>query len=212
VMSRRFLFLVSPWVSVSLFLAAAAVPCVAAQPRSKAKATTSPEGTPDAEASKHPVSLQAFASSLSGAPGQTVLVAVRLSLKKGWHVNSNKPTGPGADLLIPTTISMAATAPASLQHVRYPAARSVKLTFSKTPLSVYMSDNWLLLRLKMKAGKPAKTIIPIRVSYQPCTDKVCLRPETLELRLPFRVTRKPTLGPKRHVGIFRLLSKQAKEP
>jgi DsbC/DsbD-like thiol-disulfide interchange protein len=166
---------------------------------------------PDAKAAKHPMSLQAFASSLSGATGQTLLVAIRLSIKKGWHINSNKPVGPEAGFLIPTAVTMPATAPASLEHVRYPHARLVKLTFSKTPLAVYMSDNWLLLRLKVKAGKPRKTTVPIMVRYQACSDRLCLRPETLELRLPFEVTRKPALGPKRHDGIFSMLSKEVKK-
>jgi hypothetical protein len=106
---------------------------------------------------------------------------------------------------------MSATAPASLEHVRYPRARLVKLAFSKSPLAVYMSDNWLLLRLKVKAGKPRKTTIPIVVQYQACSDRLCLRPETMELRLPFEVTRKPTPGPKRHDGVFRMLSKEVKK-
>jgi hypothetical protein len=74
-----------------------------------------------------------------------------------------------------------------------------------------MSDNWLLLRLKVKAGKPGKTTVPIVVQYQACSDRLCLRPETLELRLPFEVTRKPTPGRKRHDGIFRMLSKEVKK-
>jgi DsbC/DsbD-like thiol-disulfide interchange protein len=204
--------LTSAWIFAVLAFAAAGGPSAAPVPPAEGAPALHRDPAPDAKAAKHPVSLEAYASSLAGARGQTLLVAIRLSLKKGWHVNSNRPVGPEASLLIPTTVTISATAPATLQRARYPDAHLVKLTFSKAPLAVYTSDNWLLLRLKVKAGKPGRAVIPIQVRYQACSDRLCLRPEALELRLPFEVTRGPTPGPKRHDGIFRLLSKQAKQP
>ncbi|UCD57868.1 MAG: thioredoxin domain-containing protein, partial [Candidatus Hydrogenedentota bacterium] len=56
---------------------------------------------PDAFARKEPVTAEAFASRLNVAPGEAFEVAVRLTIDKGWHINSNEPV---QDYLIPTSI------------------------------------------------------------------------------------------------------------
>ena len=104
------------------------------------------------------------------------------SLKQGYHVNSNvSPT-------YPLKVSLAANPAAQLEKVEYPAPKSHKL--GGETLSVF--DGEFPLKLTLKVGPTApigRTILTGKVNYQACDDRACLRPDSIELKLPLDIRR-----------------------
>jgi len=90
-----------------------------------------------------------------------------ITLKEGWHINSNKPL---QDYLIATQLDVPTG-----YVVEYPQSQIVELGFQPEALSVY--ENSLTIRIvrKIKASKRLYLNLPL----QACNDRVCLLPETL---------------------------------
>jgi hypothetical protein len=87
---------------------------------------------------------------------------VTFELAHGWHINSDdeKETD-----LIPTNISAGG---------EFPTPKEINVSFSDQPLSVYEGSFDVTVAV---AGEL------LEVSFQACNNAVCLRPETLWLRL-----------------------------
>lgn len=109
-------------------------------------------------------------------------LAIRLSMEKGWHINSHFPDSKD---LIATSVAVDKQAAWKIVRSEYPEGEQVKLKFNDQPLSVYQNQVTIKVLLK---PEPATTsgksrgandkpdIIPVRVDYQSCSDKVCLAP------------------------------------
>jgi len=118
--------------------------------------------------------------SVSASRKQTVTVDVVASLKPGYHINSNvAPT-------YPMKVSLTDNAAAELQDVSYPAPKSHKL--AGETLSVFDGEFRFKLTLKVPASAPVgRTMLMGKVSYQACDDRMCLRPDTMELKFPLDI-------------------------
>jgi hypothetical protein len=122
-------------------------------------------------------------------PGSSVDLEVQVEIKDGWHVNSSSPT---LDYLIPTRVTVADGAGARLQSVGYPEGRLVKLQFASDRLSVYEGRVTITPRLLLPREAPAGSLkVPTRLTYQACSDKACLPPETVEFAIPIVVAGEP---------------------
>lgn len=109
---------------------------------------------------------------------------LKLHLKAGYHVNSNKP---GDDYLIPLRLNWA-DGPLEASEVLYPKPKLEKFEFSEKPLSLFDGEFELLTKFKVKAGTapgPAQQAGKLR--YQACNDKMCLPPKTIDIKLPVLV-------------------------
>jgi DsbC/DsbD-like thiol-disulfide interchange protein len=117
---------------------------------------------------------------VSASRNQTVSVDVIASLKPGYHVNSNvSPT-------YPLKIALASNGSAVLENVAFPAPK--KHTIAGETLSVFDGDIKLKLTFKVAPNAPVgRTMLTSKVSYQACDDRVCLRPDSIELKLPLDI-------------------------
>jgi thiol:disulfide interchange protein DsbD len=118
-------------------------------------------------------------------PGQAVALALQVEMKAGWHVNSARPT---LDYLIPTRIEFIDPGPFAVEDIWYPEGRLVALKFATEKLSVY--DGMTTIRPTLRPPGDAaagEATVRARVTYQACSDRTCLAPETVEFAVPFRI-------------------------
>ncbi|HIG53268.1 MAG TPA: DUF255 domain-containing protein [Candidatus Latescibacteria bacterium] len=109
--------------------------------------------------------------------GETFAVTVHLTVREGWHINANPPSG---DSLIPTSLTVNADLPLGFGGVRYPAGQDYIFPALAETLSVYEGEVtlWADLLLPEKAAGTAGDL-RLLVQYQACDDARCLPPAEL---------------------------------
>ena len=91
-------------------------------------------------------------------------ITLQFTIKKGWHINSNKAT---IKSLIPLNIISSAKL-----DISYPQAKTTKLDFSKEDLSTFEGTIKVLLKTPNDITFPHQ----LKVKLQTCSDKICLAP------------------------------------
>ena len=125
------------------------------------------------------------------APARTVLkktdavdVKFKVTLKPGFHVNSNKPSD---EYLIPLRLSFDGT-PIESVSTQFPVPKMEKYVFSEKPLSVYSGEFEIVAKLKAKPdARQGINFGTAKLRYQACDSNSCLPPKTLEIKVPFEV-------------------------
>jgi thiol:disulfide interchange protein len=122
----------------------------------------------------------------SGAhPGSTVRIAVQAKLPDGLHVQSDKPRDP---TFIPTVFTVEPPAGVSVQGIAYPPASELKQEGLDQPLDVFGSEFAIGAQLVVaNTVAPGALVIPARLRYQACDDKVCYPPTTGTLEFTVQV-------------------------
>lgn len=134
-------------------------------------------------AQTNPLSVPAPAK-LSIKRGETAVVKLPVEMAEGFHVNSNTPAD---EYLIPLRLTWDAK-PLEVESVTFPKATLEKYAFSEKALSVFVSDFSIETRLKAPAdASPGLAMALGKLRYQACTDKLCLPPKTIEVRLPVEI-------------------------
>jgi hypothetical protein len=111
-------------------------------------------------------------------------IEVRLVIPEGWHINSHRPL---QDYLRPTELRLEPGEPYRLLRVDYPEGELLSLPFDPEPLSVYQGMVTLVAEVEAPPSLGAgEATIPLRISYQPCSDRECLTPA--EAAVAVRVT------------------------
>ena len=79
---------------------------------------------PTALVRKKPLTIEAGATRTKAAPGETIEVLIRLTIDRGWHINSHRPL---LDDLVPTTLRLSpnGASGAALGEVIYPEGRQL---------------------------------------------------------------------------------------
>ena len=109
--------------------------------------------------------------------GETFAVAVHLSIRSGWHINANPPSG---DLLIPTSLTLNADWPLDFARVRYPTGRSQAFPALAETLLVYEDQVALEADLSLPlAAAGTAGYVRFLVQYQACDEIRCLPPAEL---------------------------------
>ena len=112
--------------------------------------------------------------------GQSATIKLQARIDPGYHVNSNKPH---EDYLIPMRLTLTAD-PLVVESVKYPAGHDEKYTFSEKPLSVVTGNFEVLVTLKAPQNiEPQMYVLLGKLRYQACSDKACLAPKTVEVRI-----------------------------
>ncbi len=115
--------------------------------------------------------------------GGTAQVAVVISIRKGWHINTN-PARP--DFLIPTELTLKSAAKVELSKVVYPKGHDFQMEGFDEPLSVYEKQVILKGTIKAPTAAAGQTDeINLNIHYQACNDRQCLRPT--DAKLTFKV-------------------------
>jgi thioredoxin:protein disulfide reductase len=132
------------------------------------------------------------------ASGTTLRAALRVTLPEGLHANANKPRDPS---LIPLVLTVTPPAGVSVEEIVYPAPTDLKQENAPLPLSVYERDFVIGVVLKVSAGAPAgEIIVPARLRYQACNEKLCYLPVTAPASWTVQVAA-ATAAP-RHADVF----------
>ncbi len=118
--------------------------------------------------------------------GSTGTAKIKLTLKAGYHCNTNTPAD---EYLIPLKLTFAPGDGVESTGVTYPKGKDVKYEFSAKPMNVYSEEFELTANFKASANAakgPGKVMGKLR--FQACNDKMCLAPKTLEVVVPVQVT------------------------
>lgn len=131
-----------------------------------------PKKTPDR------VTATAFLSTSRLPAGDRCRIAVVLEVDPGWHINTN-PAYP--DFLIPTTVSIRSDQGTTLESLKFPKGKDLKVDGLKDAYKVYDGKVTIFGELvvpKSAAGK--QEAFELHIRYQSCDDEHCERPRTLK--------------------------------
>ena len=126
------------------------------------------------------VNIKPYLSVDKVAAGDAFKLAIKTTIKNGWHINSNKPND---DFLIPTKLDIINPNKGffNLENVIYPAAQEVKLGFSDKPLSAWEDDIIIVGILKVPTDiKPGDYKLIVKLSYQGCNNSTCMAPTSIQ--------------------------------
>ncbi len=101
---------------------------------------------------------------------------VDIDIAPGWHVNAHKPL---QDNLIATVLT--GSEGEVLSNIAYPKPLVRTLGFQSAELALYEETATITATLPIIEG--ARTIAPLVLRVQACSDEVCLAPETIALNL-----------------------------
>lgn len=108
--------------------------------------------------------------------GNQLKFALKITLKKDWHINSNTPN---EDLLIPTKITLGTKGQFFIETTVYPAPKEYNFIFSDKPVSVYGGTFYIAGIIKSAQDlKEGVYDLPLHFSYQACHDASCMAPKT----------------------------------
>jgi cytochrome c biogenesis DsbD-like protein len=128
------------------------------------------------------------ATKVAGKRGTAVHSTIPVSVKEGYHVNSNTPS---EDYLIPLKLTWTATGALEGGTVTYPKPQLEKFDFSDPPgkpLSVYMGNFNLVANFKVAANAPAGPGVAAgKLKYQACSNKACYPPKTIDVNVSYQV-------------------------
>jgi len=112
--------------------------------------------------------------------GKSATIKIHARILDGYHVNSNKPN---EDYLIPLRLTVTPD-PLVVEGIKYPAGHDEKYSFSEKPLSVLTGDFDIMVTVKAPATlEPQMQVLLGKLRYQACSDKACLTPKNVEVRL-----------------------------
>lgn len=128
--------------------------------------------------------VQASALEVELKAGGTAEAVVRVKIAEGYHINGN----PASKFQIATALEVGAGDGLNAGKPVYPPSMTKEFEFSKEPLQVYEGEAVIKLPLRAEASA-AKTsrVLRGKLKVQPCNNKVCFPPRTLDVSLPVTV-------------------------
>lgn len=118
--------------------------------------------------------------------GGTASAKVKLSMKPGFHCNTNTPAD---EYLIPLKLTFVPAGGVESTGVTYPKGKDEKYEFSAKPLNVYSGEFELIATFKAAKDAPkGPSKIVGKLRFQACNDKMCFSPKTLEVTIPLQVS------------------------
>lgn len=112
-------------------------------------------------------------------PGSLVSEQTRVSVEPGFHVNSDKPAD---EYVIPLKLTWA---DGSLrpQSITYPKPEAIKV--GTETLTVFTGDFTIETRFSvLPHAQPGASTLTGKLRYQACNNQMCLRPATVDVRVP----------------------------
>jgi hypothetical protein len=109
---------------------------------------------------------------------------LKVSLKPGYHVNSDKPNDKS---LIPLRLTWDAGAVEAVS-ITYPKPHIEQSDFSEEPLSVFSGDFEIVSKIRRTAtAQPGPAYLTGKLRYQACNEKMCLPPRNIDVRVPLLI-------------------------
>jgi thiol:disulfide interchange protein DsbD len=120
------------------------------------------------------VTVKIIPSAETFKPGQTYDLAIELTIRSPYHINSDQPT---EDYLIPVTVDLTPKKGITFGKVIFPPADMRKLELSENPLSIYEGKVQIKTSVALAADfKEKELLIDGRIGYQACDNRSCLAP------------------------------------
>jgi thiol:disulfide interchange protein DsbD len=118
--------------------------------------------------------------------GEVLELGVRVRLDRTLHVQSNTPRDPS---LLPTVLTIDAPPGLTVEAIEYPEAFDLEQEGAPEPLTVYGHDFEIRVRATLDAAlRAGLLVVPARLRYQACDDKLCYAPATADVSWTVRVT------------------------
>jgi DsbC/DsbD-like thiol-disulfide interchange protein len=183
-------------ITISFCAALVALAACARVDSVSAPATNAPQASPTAQAATTPAAesfpsdpsagvVSASGEALTIAAGGAGVAIVRVEIAEGFHVNANPPTH---SYLIPTEVSIEPADGFTFGRPSYPAPLRRKFSFDPAPLAVYEGETTIRVPLRVARGAtPGARTLNARLRAQPCDDRACYQPRTIELSLPVTI-------------------------
>ncbi|MEE9432038.1 MAG: thioredoxin family protein [Melioribacteraceae bacterium] len=129
--------------------------------------------------------LEVYQSSNKTHQGDELILALKLIIDEGWHINSNKPHD---EFLIPASVSVKTNFSKQESKIIFPEAEDIKLAFSDDPVSVFEGSpvfgTTITIPKDIELG--TKTI-DVEFNYQACNDKTCMAPVTIKKSIEIEI-------------------------
>lgn len=133
-------------------------------------------GVATAQLRRIPAEITPLVESDGVRAGTTVRAAIKVALPESFHVQSNKPRDPS---LIPTELTVEAPAGIQVEELVFPVATDFKQEGLDEPLLVFDQEFTIGVRFTLPAAlPPGEVVVPARLRYQACDDKMCYAPST----------------------------------
>ena len=123
--------------------------------------------------------------SVAVAKGGTTQLAVRVKIKKGFHIQAN----PAAEeFLIPTTLTVKAGAGIVPGEPVYPPGIPYRLKGSKEDLLTYEDEVMIKLPVKvLDSALAGNANLTGELNFQPCDDRRCFFPRSVPVVIPVKI-------------------------
>ena len=116
--------------------------------------------------------------------GGDVRLALQVGLPDGLHVQSNKPRDP---LLIATELTVDPPPGVSVSEIVFPAPVDLNQTGADQPLAVFEQRFLIGVRVALSATTTGELVVPAKLRYQACNDKMCFAPTSVTAQWTLRV-------------------------
>lgn len=114
------------------------------------------------------------------ARGGRGVLTLTLTVAPHFHINAVKPNDPA---LIPTEFKVSAPAGVKFGPALFPAARTIKASYSPKPMLVYMGRTTISIPFTVsKTSKPGRTTVGGTLGYQGCNETSCFPPASVPVR------------------------------
>ena len=118
-------------------------------------------------------------------PGSSFQMVFEVTVKDGWHTQSDKPDMDG---LVPTQLVATSQEAITFGRVSYPPPVMEKFEFSEKPLPTFKGKFFITLTGAVPAGMaPGEYQAVARLQAQACDDASCIAPAFLETQIPIKV-------------------------
>jgi thioredoxin:protein disulfide reductase len=145
-----------------------------------------------------------FVETDAAHPASTARVALTVALPEGLHVQSDQPRDP---TLIPTVLTIEPPAGVRVSQLVFPHPTDFKQEGQPEPLAVFEHEFVVGAELEIASTvPPGDLVIPARLRYQACDDKVCFQPTTATTSWTLRVVPATTSITPTNPQIFARLS------
>jgi len=105
--------------------------------------------------------------------GSTFQIAIEMDIKKGWHINSNRPSN---EFAIPTKVKFKLPDGISITEIKFPEHEIMTLK-SVGRVEIFSGKIYIIIKGHAdKTLKPGQYRLPATITYQACNDAVCLAP------------------------------------
>jgi DsbC/DsbD-like thiol-disulfide interchange protein len=122
------------------------------------------------------------------APGGTMTIAVTADIEEGWHLYAlTQPKGGP----IPLAVALPKSQPFDIDNRRIQSPAPTVASDPNFNIDTHYYDGAVTLTVPVVLKRPApvgKRTIPIEVTFQACSNRICLRPFTETLLIDVSIT------------------------